>query len=93
MLWFLLGTSSLFLLVGELTEAIILLIALIPFLGMDAYLHRRTQASLASLGSCLTTQTTVIRNGQQQRIVATELVPGDLVLLGVGESCPADAID
>lgn len=92
MLWFLLGTSSLFLLVGELTEAIILLIALIPFLGMDAYLHRRTQASLAGLGSCLTTQTTVIRNGQQQRIVATELVPGDLVLLGVGESCPADGL-
>ncbi len=92
MLWFLLGTSSLFLLVGELTEAIILLIALIPFLGMDAYLHRRTQASLTGLGSCLTTQTTVIRNGQQQQIVATALVPGDLVLLGVGESCPADGL-
>ena len=92
MLWFLLGTSALFLTVGELTEAIILLVALIPFLGMDAYLHRRTQASIASLSGCLTAQTTVIRDGQPQRIAAAELVPGDLVLLGTGESCPADGL-
>ena len=92
MLWFLLGTSSLFLVAGELTEAIILLIALIPFLGMDAYLHRRTQASITGLSSCLTTQATVMRDGQQQRISAIELVPGDLVVLGVGESCPADGL-
>ncbi|MEK7791856.1 MAG: cation-transporting P-type ATPase [Pseudomonadota bacterium] len=90
MLWFLLGTSLLFLVLGELTEAMILLIALIPFLGMDAYLHRRTQASIAGLGSCLTTQTIVMRDGQKQRIPAIELVPGDLVFLDVGESCPAD---
>ena len=92
MLWFLLGTSALFLVVGELTEAIILLIALIPFLGMDAYLHRRTQASMAGLSSCLTAQTTVMRDGQQLRIPTEELVPGDLVFLGTGESCPADGL-
>ncbi|MEK6735164.1 MAG: cation-transporting P-type ATPase [Pseudomonadota bacterium] len=90
MLWFLLGTSLLFFVLRELTEAMILLIALIPFLGMDAYLHRRTQASIAGLGSCLTTQTIVMRDGQKQRIPAIELVPGDLVFLDVGESCPAD---
>jgi len=92
MLWFLLGTSALFLTVGELTEAVILLVALIPFLGMDAYLHRRTQASIAGLSDCLTAQATVIRDGQQQRTAAAELVPGDLVLLGTGESCPADGL-
>lgn len=92
MLWFLLGTSAIFLVTGELTEAIILLIALIPFLGMDAYLHRRTQASTAGLSDCLAAQATVMRNGQQQRIAAMELVPGDLVLLGTGESCPADGL-
>ncbi|MCG7201072.1 cation-transporting P-type ATPase [Marinobacter pelagius] len=42
MLWFLVGTAILFLLVGELTEALVLLVALIPFLGMDAFLHHRT---------------------------------------------------
>jgi Ca2+-transporting ATPase len=92
MLWFLLGTSAVFLIIGEFTEAAILLVALLPFAGMDAYLHRRTQASIAGLSDCLAAQATVIRDGQQLRIAATELVPGDLVLLSPGESCPADGL-
>ena len=92
MLWFLLGTSAVFLIIGEFTEAAILLVAVLPFAGMDAYLHRRTQASIAGLSDCLAAQATVIRDGQQLRIAATELVPGDLVLLSPGESCPADGL-
>lgn len=92
MLWFLLGTSAVFLIIGEFTEAAILLVALLPFAGMDAFLHRRTQASIAGLSDCLAAQATVIRDGQQLRIAATELVPGDLVLLSPGESCPADGL-
>lgn len=92
MLWFLLGTSAVFLIIGEFTEAAILLVALLPFAGMDAYLHRRTQASVAGLSDCLAAQATVVRDGQPIRIAATELVPGDLVLLIPGESCPADGL-
>lgn len=92
MLWFLLGTSAVFLIVGEITEAAILLVALFPFVGMDAYLHRRTQASVTGLSDCLAAQATVLRDGRQLRIAATELVPGDLVLLSPGESCPADGL-
>jgi Ca2+-transporting ATPase len=49
MLWFLVGTSALFAFVGQWTESAILLAALVPFLGMDAYLHRRTDASIEGL--------------------------------------------
>ena len=42
MLWFLLGTSGLFAVTGDTTEALVLLAALVPFVGMDAFLHRRT---------------------------------------------------
>lgn len=92
MLWFLLGTSALFAVVGEFTEAFILLVALIPFLGMDAYLHRRTQASTAGLSSRLAAQAVVMRDGQRSRVAAAELVPGDVVFVGVGEPCPADGL-
>lgn len=92
MLWFLLGTSALFGLVGEYTEALILLAALIPFLGMDAFLHRRTQASVEGLGSRLATQANVIRDGVMQTLPTTELVPGDLVVVGVNEPFPADGV-
>ena len=92
MLWFLLGTSALFGFVGEYTEAVILLCALVPFLGMDAFLHRRTQASVEGLGSRLATEATVIRDGVKHTLPTTELVPGDLVVLGVNEPFPADGI-
>ena len=52
---FLVATGGLFAVIGEIREAIILAIALVPLAGMDLFLHRRTQASTASLGRRLAT--------------------------------------
>lgn len=92
MLWFLLGTSALFAFVGDTTEAVILLIALVPFLGMDAYLHRRTHASIEGLSSRLATQAIVERDGSRLLVASTDLVPGDLVVVTAGEAFPADGL-
>ena len=92
MLWFLLGTSGLYAVLGDSGEAMVLLIALAPILGMDAYLHRRTQASTAGLSRHLASEATAIRNGQRDVISASDLVPGDLVEFSAGEYAPADAI-
>lgn len=92
MLWFLIITSSIFAGIGETKEAIILAIALIPLAGMDLFLHQRTQASTASLGGKLATQSTVIRNGSATIIASHEIVCGDLVVLNANESLPADGI-
>ena len=40
MLWFLLATAVLFMFLGDWTEAVTLLVAAIPLIGMDLYLHR-----------------------------------------------------
>lgn len=92
MLWFLIGTGMLFGVVGEYTEAVILLVALIPFLAMDAFLHRRTQASIAGLSSHLASQARVVRDGAEMQVDATAVVAGELVLLKAGEFLPADGI-
>jgi len=92
MLWFLLATSALFAVVGDWTEAAILLCALVPIVGMDAFLHRRTMASTEGLRSRLASRSTVLREGQPQSIAATDLVPGDLVIVGSGEALPADGL-
>lgn len=92
MIWFLLGTSLLFGILGELVEAVILLGALVPLVGMDAYLHRRTQASTQGLSSRLAARATAMRDGVAVEIPARELVPGDLALLGPGELFPADGL-
>jgi len=92
MLWFLLATSLLFGVVGDRTEAVILLAALVPLFGMDAWLHRRTQASLAGLSSRLASHARVRRDGAWTRIPAIGLVPGDLVALTVNDYIPADGV-
>jgi Ca2+-transporting ATPase len=90
MLWFLIGTSTIFAFVGQWTEAAVMLVALIPFLGMDFYLNRRTQASVEGLSSRLATQATVERDGRRQVVASVSVVPGDLVVICAGEAFPAD---
>lgn len=92
MLWFLLATGALFMLIGSYTEALIMLLALVPLFGMDAYLHRRTQASVEGLSGRLATTARVLRDGSQRTVPAETLVPGDLVLVRSGEFFPADGL-
>jgi len=92
MLWFLLGTSALFAFVGQWTESVVMLVSLVPFLGMDAYLHRRTHASTEGLSSRIASRATVLRDGARCEVAAIDLVPGDLVLVGPGEAFPADGV-
>ncbi len=47
-------------------------------------------SALQALSRALTTETTVLRAGEKQRIDARELVPGDIVLLASGDKVPAD---
>jgi Ca2+-transporting ATPase len=92
MVWFLVGTALLFAWLGDYAEAIILALALLPIAGMDAYLHRRTQSTTEGLSERLASHAKVMRDGAIVDIAAIDLVPGDLVMLGEGESFPADGL-
>ena len=92
MLWFLLGTALLFTFLGDRVEAATLLVAMVPLIGMDLYLHRRTRASTEGLSSRLAARAVVQRNGTEIEIAAAELVPGDLVRLSAGQTVPADGL-
>ena len=92
MIWFLAATSALFAAVGDYGESFIMLVAIGPLVGMDAFLHRRTQASTQGLSSRLAERATVIRNGKLQDLAVTEVVPGDLVVVPTGQSFPADGL-
>lgn len=92
MVWFLVGTSLLFLWLGELAEAVVLAIALLPIAGMDAWLHRRTQASTEGLSGRLASHAQVVRDGALMQIAALDLVPGDLAVVSAGSAMPADGL-
>ena len=90
MLWFFAGVGVLYALIGQRTEALTLLVAIFPLLGMDVYLHRRTQASTAGLRTRLATTAKVVRDDSVVTIPAVDLVPGDLAVVPPGEPFPAD---
>ncbi|TDU32638.1 Ca2+-transporting ATPase [Panacagrimonas perspica] len=92
MIWFLVGTAVLFAALGDYPESAVLSFALLPILGMDAWLHRRTRASTEGLTSRLAVQSRVIRDGAPTEPSTTELVPGDLVLVSASEYLPADGV-
>jgi Ca2+-transporting ATPase len=92
MLWFLLVTAALFALLGQTRESVTLLLAMLPLLGMDAWLHRRTAASSAGLASRLASTARVLRDGQWQDVPSRELVAGDLVAVAPGGYFPADGL-
>ncbi len=46
--------------------------------------------ALAALNKTMTTEATVVRQGEKRRIAASELVPGDTVFLQSGDKVPAD---
>jgi cation-transporting P-type ATPase F len=50
----------------------------------------KAEGAIASLAKAVTTETTVLREGQPLRIPSGELVPGDLVSLTSGDKVPAD---
>ncbi len=50
----------------------------------------KAEGAIASLAKAVTTETTVLREGQTLRIASQDLVPGDVVLLASGDKVPAD---
>jgi len=50
----------------------------------------KAEKAISSLASMVATETTVRRDGRQQRLHSEQLVPGDVVLLQSGDRVPAD---
>ncbi len=50
----------------------------------------RAERALEALTAMLTTEATVVRDGEQRGVASERLAPGDVVVLGAGDSVPAD---
>lgn len=92
MVWFFAGVGVVYVLIGQRTEAVTLLIAIIPLVGMDFYLHRRTQASTAGLNTRLATTAQVFRDGSRITVASADVVPGDHLVIPPGQPFPADGV-
>lgn len=92
MFMLLVACGTLYLILGEPQEAIMLLGFVFVIMGITIYQERKTEKALEALTDLSSPRALVIRDGQQKRIAGREVVPGDYVILIEGDRVPADGI-
>jgi len=88
----LIAAGIIYLLLGDVQEALMLLFFVFVVLGITIYQENKTEKVLDALRDLSSPRALVIRDGEKQRIAGREVVPDDIVLLSEGDRIPADAV-
>ena len=88
----LLGGGFIYLLLGDLREALILLAFALLSVAITVIQETRTERVLEALRDLTSPRALVIRDGAHRRIAGREVARGDLVVLAEGDRIPADAV-
>ena len=91
MLALLIAGGIVYLLLGNLEEALILLAFACLSVGITVVQEARTERVLEALRDLTSPRALVIRGGERLRIAGREVVRGDLIVLSEGDRVPADA--
>ncbi len=76
--------------IGDLVDTLAILVIVLLNAGIGFVQAWRADRAMSALQQLATTQATVLRGGQTQVIAASQVVPGDIVLLEAGNQVPAD---
>jgi len=88
----LLACGSLYLILGDVKEAMLLLGFVFVILGITYVQERKTERALEALRDLSSPRALVVRSGEKRRIAGREVVRGDVILLSEGDRVPADAV-
>lgn len=75
---------------GETTDAILIIIIVIINALIGAIQENKAESSMEALKNLTIPEAKVLRNGQREIIKSEDLVPGDVVFLDAGDFVPAD---
>ncbi|MCX7894955.1 MAG: magnesium-translocating P-type ATPase [Thermoanaerobaculum sp.] len=76
--------------IGEAKSAVIVSAMVLLSVGLSFVLDRRSNQAVENLGKRVQSRTTVIRDGVEQEVRISAVVPGDIVVLHAGSIIPAD---
>jgi P-type Ca2+ transporter type 2C len=88
----LVACGTIYLFMGDMEEALMLLGFVFVVIGITLYQERKTERALEALRDLSSPRALVIRDGKQERIAGREVVRGDLLVLKEGDRVPADAV-
>ena len=92
MILLLLAAGSVYLVLGDREEAMLLLGSILLIVGIELYQERRTERTLEALRDLSSPRALVIRDGERRRVAGREVVRDDLIVVGEGDRVPADAV-
>jgi Ca2+-transporting ATPase len=84
--------GSLYLILGDLTEGIMLMGFVLVVMGIEFYQEKKTEKALDALKGLASPRALVIRDGETKRIPGREVVTDDIIILREGDRVPADGI-
>jgi Ca2+-transporting ATPase len=87
----LVACGSLYLILGDIQEGLMLLSFVFVVMGIEFYQEKKTEKALDALKDLASPRALVIRDGETIRIPGKEVVKGDIVVLQEGDRVPADA--
>jgi Ca2+-transporting ATPase len=87
----LIAAGSIYFLLGDIQEGVILLSFVFVIIGITIYQEQKTERALEALRNLSSPRALVIRDGILQRIAGREVVRGDLMLVSEGDRVAADA--
>ena len=90
MLLLLIAISVIYFVMQQYGEAYFMLAAIIIVSGISFFQDNRSRKALEALEALTTPLSKVIRNGEPQNILTTQIVPGDLVIVEEGTTINAD---
>ncbi len=88
----LIACGAIYLLIGDIEEALMLLGFVFVVIGITIYQERKVERALEALKSLSSPRALVIRDGVANRIPGREVVCGDTIILAEGDRVPADAL-
>ena len=92
MLALLLAGGVIYLALGDLKEALILLVFATMSVLITVVQETRTERVLEALRDLASPRALVIRDGERKRIAGRDVVRGDVIVLAEGDRVPADAV-
>lgn len=91
MILLLIAVGVLYSILGSLTDALTIIVIIIVLVLAEVWNEYRAKRSISALRQLAPPTALVLRNGQPVEVQTAFLVPGDVLLLKMGQRVPADA--